>query len=89
MLLINARGSSPRCRQLFRFLFDFAIGQSPIVVLSLLILDGVLVTLRVSRGYRRWDKWLEILIEYFRVHAAVQLSRLILLWVLRNLAGLH
>jgi len=51
MLLINARGSSPRCRQLFGFLFDFAIGQSPIVVLSLLILDGVLVTLRVSRGY--------------------------------------
>jgi len=51
MLLINARGSSPWCRQLFGFLFDFAIGQSPIVVLSLLILDGVLVTLRVSRGY--------------------------------------
>ena len=89
MLLINARGSSPWCRQLFGFLFDFAIGQSPIVVLSLLILDGVLVTLRVSRGYRRWDKWLEILIEYFRVHAAVQLSRLILFRVLRNLAGLH
>ena len=89
MLLINARGSSPWCRQLFGFLFDFAIGQSPIVVLSLLILHGVLVTLRVSRGYRRWDKWLKILIEYFRVHTAVQLGRLILLRVLRNLPGLY